>query len=747
MQVKSNLHHYTTEIEDDESDLSRSSNSDFDDENYSPNGYPEYQAYADDDPIALTSNPQSTQNNLDNGEYYRDDTITEEFDFESTPKYHVDPVKLACISTYKLNLERNEPTYEMRRLVLIQNLLQSIYTAWACVLDNTHELELVQRAVESGYLWSVNGGGVGMEEEELSVPDENDRIEEVRISVTDTKSSDVFTEPPVEYVQVFVEQSEVTNVVQTYDEQKVEIIYGAQVEGDVVSVVPEQKVENEPLLRIDFDNSMEGDDSTPIGSLATKLAIAKPIDSNEAKMLSSTSLNLLLTRSLPALPQEAKELEEKKLRQADGSKPNPPKKKKKKEKERRSSVDVIKNWLPGLFNNKNGDRPPSPVSRFKSAPSSPTLSFTSASETSLTPSHNSSDSDTLRNTEPPSSPKQAFSEALKSRLRPFVPRGSPEPTEEVYNVLTSTPSQWSTSPERIQQRGITETGQSNQKPIFKRPTLKTSVFKKYTSPRLSEPDISMAEWNKISQRGTDEQKAKRRSSLSYSITIEDDIIKEMESVPTFEPLSKSSSIGSGSSSSSLRIENGVLLNPPRRMHGSSLPRIRNDGYEKPPARSDSYEKSAPVSVDVPSAPVANGERSKERGNMRNYMEKRKSGRILERQEESKNSTKLVEVNSLRLPELKFTNGSLLDDCDLLIDDAPKVSGSGNTFDSKRSEGSSGRRERRNSSRTGKVGGMVGESELKTKEEKKNEALKRKSDVFDIGIDVDWIDATLNYAGI
>ncbi|KAI8802383.1 hypothetical protein BJ742DRAFT_544598 [Cladochytrium replicatum] len=72
---------------------------------------------------------------------------------------HVDPVKLACICTFKLNNEKSEPTFDLRRLVLVQNLLQSIYTAWAAVLDNPHELELVQRAVESGYLWTIENGG------------------------------------------------------------------------------------------------------------------------------------------------------------------------------------------------------------------------------------------------------------------------------------------------------------------------------------------------------------------------------------------------------------------------------------------------------------------------------------------------------------------------------------------------------------------------------------------------------------
>ncbi|KAJ3330760.1 hypothetical protein HDU76_004933 [Blyttiomyces sp. JEL0837] len=43
----------------------------------------------------------------------------------------VDPIRLAFLTTYKLNQERLEPRYDMRRLVQMQNILAAIYGSWS----------------------------------------------------------------------------------------------------------------------------------------------------------------------------------------------------------------------------------------------------------------------------------------------------------------------------------------------------------------------------------------------------------------------------------------------------------------------------------------------------------------------------------------------------------------------------------------------------------------------------------------
>ncbi|KAJ1549920.1 hypothetical protein HK096_009722, partial [Nowakowskiella sp. JEL0078] len=492
-------------------------------------------------------------------------------------------------------------------------------------------------------------------------------IENVSVEITDSNDLE-HQEYLQSYIQV-VEQPTYHQEIVTQDQ--VEIVYDrrAQVLGDIV-VVPESPPKPDEA-------------EMPFGTLAAKLAVAKPIDLSEARSISPASLNILLARALPPLP-ETKDNFSSNQDVYDVTLKSKKSKKKNKDKERRSSIDVLKGWLPGLFN--SADRPTSPILK----PRSPTLatadiiSISSDSDESTL----SSDSQFLA--------KQPFSSSLKSRLRPLVPRGSPEPAEEIYTVLTSTPQQWEAntpSKSNSPSSNLSSSTNNSTKPIFKRPTLKNSLFKPFSSKNIPSVVPEMPPPETVERRTSmRSSNPKRKSFLASSVIgseMEWDDFPELSSLVSINDVQKlGSDVGKGTK---LSLLNDIMKDETIKSKDSTRGMIVSNGQvKKPPTR------------------------------------------VLGKS-----------LKSVVLPELSFS--SLMDECDdLLLDPTENDKNNKKPFQTDRN-GKYPRNEKSLESfiKGSNIGGMVGDIN------KNNLLPLNKTDVdkdlWEIGIDMDWFDATLKFA--
>ncbi|KAJ3104357.1 hypothetical protein HDU97_009330 [Phlyctochytrium planicorne] len=80
---------------------------------------------------------------------------------------HFDPIQLAFLTTCKLNQERVAPMNNMKRVVMMQNLLHSIYGSWADLLPQSH-------AVQDGNILAE----MGLQETEEDDDEEDEEEEE-----------------------------------------------------------------------------------------------------------------------------------------------------------------------------------------------------------------------------------------------------------------------------------------------------------------------------------------------------------------------------------------------------------------------------------------------------------------------------------------------------------------------------------------------------------------------------------------